>query len=76
MRFKFRLFKSIIVFISLFIITVPGLVYDHTFVNIPDKTTILSAARFSGTTSNGLSLGLIQSVTANGFAKISDQWRV
>ena len=46
---------------------------DHTFVNIPDKTTILSAAKFSGTTSNGLSLGLIQSVTANEFAKISDQ---
>ena len=47
---------------------------DHTFVNIPDKTTILSAAKFSGTTSNGLSLGLIQSVTANEFAKVSDQY--
>ena len=47
---------------------------DNTFVNIPDKTTILSAAKFSGTTSNGLSLGLIQSVTANEFAKISDQY--
>jgi len=47
---------------------------DHTFVDIPDKTTILSAAKFSGTTSNGLSLGLIQSVTANEFARVSDQY--
>jgi hypothetical protein len=35
-------------------------------------TTILSAAKISGTTSKGLSVGLIQSITANEFARISD----
>ena len=39
----------------------------------PDKTSIISAVKFSGTTSNGLSVGLIQSVTANEFAKLSDK---
>jgi len=33
---------------------------DTTFIKSPDKTTILSALKFSGTTSNGLSIGLIQ----------------
>ncbi len=47
---------------------------DTLFVNYPDKTTILSAIKFSGTTSKGLSLGLIQSVTANEYAKLSDQY--
>lgn len=42
------------------------------FVKSPDKTTILSAAKFSGTTSKGLSVGLIQSVTSNEFARITD----
>jgi hypothetical protein len=42
------------------------------YVNSPEKTTILSAVKFSGTTSDGLSLGLIQSITANQKAKISD----
>jgi hypothetical protein len=42
------------------------------YVDNPDKTTILSALKFSGTTSKGLSVGLIQSVTANEFARISD----
>ncbi len=46
---------------------------DNTFVKNPDKTTILSAIKLSGTTSSGLSVGLIQSVTANEFARISDQ---
>jgi len=45
---------------------------DNLFVKIPDKTTILSAVKFSGTTSKGLSLGLIQSVTANEYARLSD----
>jgi hypothetical protein len=45
---------------------------DNLFVNSPDKTTILSAIKFSGTTSKGLSVGLIQSVTANQYAKLSD----
>ncbi len=47
---------------------------DNThFVKSPDMTSILSAAKFSGTTSKGLSVGLIQSVTANEYAKITDQ---
>ena len=45
---------------------------DNLFVNSPDKTTILSAIKFSGTTSKGLSVGLIQSVTANQYARLSD----
>ncbi len=43
------------------------------FVDSPDNTTILSAMKLSGTTSKGLSVGLIQSVTANEFASISDK---
>lgn len=44
----------------------------QTFVRNPDMTTILSAAKFSGTDSKGLSVGLIQSITANEYAKITD----
>jgi len=46
---------------------------DNLFVHTPDKTSILSAIKFSGTTSKGLSVGLIQSVTANEFARLSDK---
>jgi len=46
---------------------------DNLFVKSPDKTSILSAVKFSGTTSKGLSVGLIQSVTANEFATLSDK---
>ncbi|MBN2417751.1 MAG: carbohydrate binding family 9 domain-containing protein, partial [Deltaproteobacteria bacterium] len=46
---------------------------DHGYyVDAPDMTTILSALKFSGTTSKGLSVGLIQSITANEFSGISD----
>ncbi|HEX2968315.1 MAG TPA: DUF5916 domain-containing protein [Bacteroidales bacterium] len=45
---------------------------ENRFVKTPDKTSILSAVKFSGTTSKGLSIGLIQSVTANQKAKLSD----
>jgi hypothetical protein len=45
---------------------------DSTFVKSPDKTTILSALKFSGTTSNGLSIGIIQSLTANEKAQVSN----
>jgi len=45
---------------------------DNQFVKSPDMTTILSAAKLSGTTSKGLSVGLIQSITANEFTRISD----
>ncbi len=47
---------------------------DTLFVSTPDKTTILSAVKFSGTTSKGLSVGLIQSLTANEYARLSDQY--
>jgi hypothetical protein len=43
------------------------------YVDSPDMTKILSAAKFSGTTSSGLSVGLIQSVTANEFARVTDE---
>ena len=46
---------------------------DNLFVDSPDKTSILSAIKLSGTTSKGLSIGLIQSVTANEFARLSDK---
>ena len=42
------------------------------YVSAPDQTTIISAIKLSGTTSKGLSVGLIQSITANEFAKIRD----
>jgi hypothetical protein len=45
---------------------------DTLYVDSPDMTTILSAVKFSGTNSKGLSVGLIQSVTANEFARLSD----
>ena len=45
---------------------------ENLFVKSPDKTTILSAVKFSGTNSKGLSVGLIQSLTANEFANLSD----
>ena len=45
---------------------------ESTFVKSPDKTTILSALKFSGTTSNGLSIGIIQSLTANEKAQVSN----
>lgn len=45
---------------------------DSLFVDSPDKTTILSAIKLSGTTSKGLSVGLIQSVTANEYVSISN----
>ena len=53
----------------------PSLVYDPNdtmYVDSPNKTTILSAIKLSGTNSKGLSVGLIQSATANEFARISD----
>ncbi|MGB8492271.1 MAG: DUF5916 domain-containing protein, partial [Bacteroidales bacterium] len=45
---------------------------DTTFIKSPDKTTILSALKFSGTTSKGLSVGVIQSLTANEKAEVSN----
>jgi hypothetical protein len=45
---------------------------DTTFIKSPEKTTILSAVKFSGTTSKGLSIGLIQSITADEMAQLSN----
>jgi hypothetical protein len=45
---------------------------DTTFVKSPEKTTILSAVKFSGTTSKGLSIGVVQSITAEETAQISN----
>jgi hypothetical protein len=41
------------------------------YIKQPDNTTILSAAKFSGKTSKGLSLGVLQSFTANEKATIN-----
>ncbi len=40
-------------------------------VDIPDRTTILGALKFSGKTQQGLSVGILESVTANEYAKIT-----
>ncbi|HKK43415.1 MAG TPA: DUF5916 domain-containing protein, partial [Bacteroidales bacterium] len=53
----------------------PSLKYhpdDTTFVKSPESTAILSAVKFSGTTSNGLSIGLIHSMTAGEKARLSN----
>jgi hypothetical protein len=42
------------------------------YVNIPDNTTILGAAKFSGKTKNGWSIGILESLTDKEFAKIND----
>ncbi len=42
------------------------------FVDSPNNTTILGAAKFSGKTKNGWSLGLLESVTGNMYAKIQN----
>ena len=47
---------------------------DQEFVKSPNQTSILSAAKFSGTTSKGLSVGFIQSLTAGEYASISDKY--
>jgi hypothetical protein len=46
---------------------------DEQYVKAPEMTSILSAAKFSGTTSKGLSVGFIQSLTANEYANVSDK---
>lgn len=46
---------------------------DTLHVDAPEMTTILSAIKLSGTTSKGLSVGLIQSITSNEYARLSDK---
>jgi hypothetical protein len=42
------------------------------YVNAPQKTSILSAIKLSGKTANGLSVGILQSLTASEYAQTSD----
>ncbi len=42
------------------------------FVDQPNNSTILGAAKFSGKTKNGWSIGILESVTAKGFAETRD----
>ncbi|NNF19751.1 MAG: carbohydrate binding family 9 domain-containing protein [Flavobacteriaceae bacterium] len=46
---------------------------DGEFVDAPTNTTILGAAKFSGKTKDGWSVGLLESVTANMYARVVDQ---
>ena len=45
-------------------------VTDDEYVNSPNATSILGAAKFSGKTKNGLGIAILESVTAREFAKI------
>ncbi|MEB8345798.1 DUF5916 domain-containing protein [Flavobacteriaceae bacterium KMM 6898] len=47
-------------------------VNDGEFVDQPNNTTILGAAKFSGKTKNGWSLGVLESVTGKMFAEINN----
>lgn len=43
---------------------------NNEYADIPNNTTILGAAKFSGKTKNGWSIGILESVTAREYAKI------
>ncbi|MET3883533.1 DUF5916 domain-containing protein [Niastella sp. OAS944] len=43
---------------------------DNEFIKYPDNTTILGAAKMSGKTAGGFSIGVLQSLTANEYASI------
>ncbi len=45
---------------------------ENTFAKSPDNTTIMDAVKLSGKTADGLSVGIIQSLTAPEYAKIDD----
>ena len=45
---------------------------DGEFVNQPNNTSILGAAKFSGKTKNGWSIGILESITANEYATIDN----
>lgn len=48
----------------------PALNNNDEFINYPDNTTILGAAKMSGKTAKGFSIGALQSLTANEYANI------
>lgn len=52
------------------LLSIPSL---ERFVSQPEQTTLLGAAKFSGKTRKGLSVGLVESLTAREYALISDQ---
>ena len=43
---------------------------DEDYVDVPENTTILGAAKFSGKTQKGLSIGILESVTNRMYAKV------
>ncbi|MEL7020978.1 MAG: DUF5916 domain-containing protein, partial [Bacteroidota bacterium] len=45
---------------------------EQYYVDQPDNTTILGAAKFSGKTENGTSIGILEAVTGNEYADISN----
>jgi len=45
---------------------------DNEFINQPVNTTILGAAKFSGKTKNGWSIGIIESITSKEYAEIGN----
>ncbi len=49
----------------------PGL-GDHEYADVPTFTSILGAAKLTGKTKNGLSLGFVEAVTAGAWAEIKD----
>lgn len=46
---------------------------ETTYVNAPERTTILGAVKFSGKTKKGLSIGIMESITSNEYAEISNE---
>jgi hypothetical protein len=66
-------FDNVNLFYSRRIGHVPGYypdLNDNEHINFPDNTAILGAAKLSGKTSNGLSIGVLESVSRNEHAKI------
>jgi len=45
-------------------------VLEGEFVKVPERTTILGAVKFSGKTKEGLSIGVLESITANEYARV------
>ena len=45
---------------------------DEEIVDSPDNTTIISAAKMTGKTANGISIGIIEAVTAREYAVVED----
>ncbi|MFK7771414.1 MAG: DUF5916 domain-containing protein, partial [Saprospiraceae bacterium] len=46
--------------------------FSNEYVEAPERTTILGAAKFGGKTQKGLSIGILEAVTTTEYAKISD----